>query len=109
MVWNIFHYNAACSDYYITPDRNAGHHMDACANPNIVAYCDRISIFQSLVSPDMVNGMACRIKSTARRNEHIVPKSDFCPIQYHKVMVGIEILPHLDIVTIVAPEWGCDC
>ena len=80
--------------------------MYASTYPHIIAYCDGISILQSLVAPLKVDGMSCRVETAVRSNEHIITKPNLCCIEDNEVVVRIEVLAYLDIIAIVAPERG---
>ena len=80
--------------------------MYASTYPHIIAYCDGISILQSLVAPLKVDGMSCRVETAVRSNEHIITKPNLCCIEDDEVVVGIEVFAYLNVIAIVSPERG---
>ena len=72
--------------------------------PHIVTDSDGTRIFEPLVTLGGIHGMSRRVETAVGSYEYVVAECNLGPVEYHEVVVGIEILAHTYIIAIVAVE-----
>ena len=63
-----------------------------------------MGILKTFVSQFYINWMPSCGKTTIRSNKNIIPKNHRSRIEYHKIMVRIEIIPKRYVATVIAPK-----
>lgn len=106
--WDVLNHDAASTNDGVVTDRDARHHPDSPADPDIVANSDRVGIFHAGISSFRVKRVTGSVEATVRTDKNIVAKGHPACIQDSQVVVGVEVVANLDIPAIVAPEVWFD-
>ena len=92
------------SNRTVVTNRDAGEDSDIAANPDTVAYRDRLSPFAARIALDRIGAMTSRIDADIRATETIVANSDQGFVKDSKMEIGEEPFAKTDMLAVVAVE-----
>ncbi len=96
------------SDNDIVPYGYPGKDLNPGTKPDVTTNCNRFIEHKPSVALISEQGMAGGVEAATGTDHNMIPEFDLSTIQDSHTVIGEEILPDLDIIPIVAPEWGID-
>ena len=108
VIRNVLVHDAAGSDDNVTPDCDAGHDLDAGAEPDIITDFDRPCVFKPGIASREINRMTCGVEAAVGCNKYVIPECYPCSVQYCDIKVGEEIVADFNVISIVTVERRAD-
>ncbi len=96
------------SDNNVVPYGNPGKYLSPRAEPDIIANRYRFVEHEPSVTLIGDQGMAGGMEAATGTDQNMIPEYDLSTVKDSHAMIGEELLPDFDIISIVAPERGID-
>ena len=96
------------SDNNVVPYGNPGKYLNPRAEPDIIANRYRFVEHEPSVTLIRKQGVAGGMEAATGTDQNMIPEYDLPSVQDSHAVIGEELLPDFDIISIVAPERGID-
>lgn len=80
--------------------------MNACTNPDIILYYNRMCIATSHNAFPGIKCMICCVQSYTWPQQYIIPYCNKIPIQHDAIKISKEVVSYSDIKSKLTPEIG---